>query len=221
MKVLLKNLAIFILLSLAISMLAACPNSTATQNNDDSTDQPEESDLTVADKSVKDDKPTESKTDKSKDDRYPLAPKAIATAEIEMLDGETFKLEDNKGKVVLINLWAIWCGPCIKEMPHLNEMQEKYKDKDFIILGLNTGDDFGNKEAQPNIEKFVKKQNLNYPIGWSHRELTTEFFTLGQMNGIPQSFLINREGKLTGIFQGGGPNVIFKMKETVEKIVNE
>jgi thiol-disulfide isomerase/thioredoxin len=209
MKVLIKNLAIFVSLSLVISILTACPNSSATQGTSDTTGQ-----------STAKNKKDQTDSDKSKDDSPP-APKAIATAEIEMLDGETFKLEDNKGKVVLINLWAIWCGPCIKEMPHLNEMQEKYKDKDFIILGLNTGDDFGNKEAQPNIEKFVERQKLNYKIGWSHRELTSEFFSLGQMNGIPQSFLINREGKLKGIFQGGGPNVIISMKETVDKIVNE
>ncbi len=202
-----KNFVLFIILSVAISALTAC------ENNSQANKSPEG-------------EQTENSTSKDSeipkvDDGLPFPPEAIANAEIELLNGEKFKIADNKGKVILVNLWAIWCIPCLKEMPHLNEMQEKYGDKDFVLLGLNTGDDLSEKESVENIEKFVAKQNLNYKIGWSDKNLSGEFYKLGQMNGIPQTFLINREGKLMGIFQGGGAEVIAKMKETVDKLMDE
>jgi thiol-disulfide isomerase/thioredoxin len=209
MKSIVKNLVLFLGLSLVLSAFAGCNGTASTESG---SSEKKSENVSKDDPEIK---------EKAKSSEYPPPPKAIATAEIELLNGDTFKLEENEGKVILINLWAIWCGPCIKEMPHLNEMQDKYKDKDFIILGLNTGDDFGQKEVKPNIEKFVDRLKLNYTMGWSQRELTDEFFRLGQMNGIPQSFLIDRDGKLRGMFQGGGPRVIISMKETVEKVVNE
>lgn len=191
-----KKLFLFALLAVTVAFVASCDTSTEATKNPDA------------------------KTEKEGSSEYPPAPKAIATADIEMLDGEEFKLEDQKGKVVLINLWAVWCMPCIKEIPHLNEMQEKYKDKGFVVVALNTGDDLGEKESVENVRRFVKKHDMRYPVGWSDEELTGAFFELGQMNGIPQNFLINREGELTGIFQGGGPKVIAMMEENVEKVVN-
>lgn len=158
---------------------------------------------------------------KKKDVDYPAAPSAIAQAEIKMLDGTTFKLEDQKGKVILFNLWATWCGPCLAEMPHLIETQDKYRDSGFEIIGLDVGDYNNNPEPAEEIEAFAKKKGLNYKLGWTTRELQNEFIKLTQMSGIPLSVLINREGKVTGIFTGGSQRVIKSMKETVEKTVNE
>lgn len=217
MKNKVKQLVLLIGLSLVLSAFISCSSTRPAESLSDSN----EVENGKKAENGKDVNSTKDNQAKSSNDDYPPPPKAIATADFELMNGQNFRVEDKKGKVILINLWAIWCGPCIKEMPHLNEMQEKFKDKDLVILGLNTGDDFGQKEVAANIDKFAKKQNLNYQIGYSARSTTEEFFRLGQMNGIPQSFLIDRNGKLRGIFQGGGPRVILTMKETVEKIVNE
>lgn len=198
MKVLLKNLGLFIVLSFVFSALISCTNSqTAGVENSSA---PSNTDGAPEKKKI----------------NYPPAPSAIMTADVKSLDGTTFKLQDKKGKVVLVNLWATWCGPCINEMPHLNEMQEKFKDKGFEIIGLDTDDE--SKEA---IDAFAAKQKLNYPLGWADGKLMNEFVKITKLQGIPQSILINREGQLTGVFTGGSPKVINKMKETVEKIVNE
>ena len=138
-----------------------------------------------------------------------------------MIDGTIFKLEDQKGKVILFNLWGIWCGPCIAEMPHLIEMQEKYRDKNFEIIGLNIGDQDGNPESEEAIKAFAEKQKLNYQLGYAGRALYDEFNRVSKLGGVPQSILVNRDGKMTGVFSGGGPRVIKLMKETVEKTVNE
>lgn len=203
MKDLLKNFALFIVLSIVFSALTAC--TTGSMNNA-ATDAPNTGSTDVK---------------KSDDKGYPSAPSAIAQAEIKMLDGGTFKLEDKKGKVVLFNLWGIWCGPCIQEMPHLVQMQEKYKDKNFEIVGLNVGDEDGNEEGAEAIKAFVEKQKLNYQIGWADRKLFEEFARVSKLAGVPQSVLINREGRMIGIFSGGGPKIINSMKETVDKAMVE
>lgn len=201
MKVFLKNFALFIVLVFAFSALTSCDGTkSASVNNDPN-----------APANTNSNAPT----DKSKIN-YPPAPSAIMQADIKALDDTTFKLQDKKGKVLLVNLWATWCGPCISEMPHLVEMQDKYKDKGFEVIGLDTDD-----ESKADIEAFAAKQKLNYQLGWANGAMMNEFVKISRLNGIPQSLLINREGQLTGVFTGGGPKTVEKMKETVEKIVNE
>ena len=201
MKVFLKNIALFIVLTLAFSALTSCTGTqTAPASNDPSSAPANSAQQPPEKKKV----------------NYPPAPSAIMQADVKNLDGTTFKLQDKKGKVVLVNLWATWCGPCIAEMPHLVAMQNKYKDKGFEIIGLDTDD-----ESKEEIEAFAAKQKLNYPLGWADTTMMSEFVKVTKLAGIPQSILINRDGQLTGVFTGGGPKTIEKMKETVEKIVNE
>ncbi len=195
MKVLVTNLVLFIVLTFAFSctntQTASLDNANAPAN---STDAPPE----------------------KKKINYPPAPSAIMTTDIKKLDGTTFKLQDKKGKVILINAWATWCGPCIAEMPNLIEMQDKFGGKGFEIIGLNS-----DNEPKDAIMAFVAKQKLNYQIAWADEAFMTEMIKVSRLQGIPQSLLINREGQLTGVFTGGGAATVNKMKETVEKIVNE
>jgi thiol-disulfide isomerase/thioredoxin len=151
-----------------------------------------------------------------KSSAYPPAPVGIMQSDIKDLDGKTFKIEDKKGKVVLINLWATWCGPCRSEMPHLIEMQEKYKDKNFEILGLNADD-----EPVEVVKAFSEQMKLNYFVGYADDKLSADIMKLSRQQGIPQSVLINREGQTAGVFFGSGARAINSMKESVEKILSE
>ncbi len=101
-------------------------------------------------------------------------------------------------------------------MPELIAMQEKYKDQNFEIIGLNTDD-----ETPEEVKAFVETMKLNYTIAWTDDKLMSEFLKLSKFNGIPQTFVIDREGHLRGVFVGGGPKVINQLKELVEKTVNE
>ena len=200
MRILLKNLAALVLFIFVFSAFLGCETSS------ESGEAPEK---TKADG-------VEKKKSPPKDEGIDL-PAPIAAAEAKMLEGEPFKFSDTKGSVVLVNLWAIWCGPCREEMPELVKMQEKYRGKKFQIVGLDV-----DPEPEAQVAKFVEKMGLNYKIGWAERGLVAEFIKLGGgKQGIPQSFLINREGKLVAVFTGVGPNVIGKMKETVDRVVNE
>jgi len=192
MKRFFTNLVLFTAMSVAFSGLTACTNTTTSQNGS-----------------------TETSKD-TQNSNYPPAPSAIMQADIKDLDGNTFKLEDKKGKVVLVDLWATWCGPCVAAMPELIELQDKYKDKNFEIVGLVTDD-----ESPESIKKFAQAKNLNYQLGYADVKLMSEFIKITRLQGIPQSILINREGKMVGVFPGGGPRVMAQIQETVEKTVNE
>lgn len=201
MKNLFTNIVLLAALSIAFSTLTACTNTASTQKGP--------ADNTAAPSANKDTTVTEK-------GNFPPAPAGIIQANIKTLEGSTFKLSDKKGKVVLVNMWATWCGPCINEMPHLVEMQDKYRDQGFEVIGLNQDD-----EDAELIKSFAAKQKLNYQLGWSDGALYSEFVKITKLAGIPQTILINREGQMTGVFAGGGNTVITKMKETVEKTVNQ
>lgn len=156
-----------------------------------------------------------------KEGNFPPVPSGLYQAEIKDLEGNAYKLEDKKGKVVLVSLWANWCGPCIAEMPHLIELQNKYKDKNFEVVGLNTGDQNGDQEPVENVKKFVASKQLNYPIGYADEKFFSEMIKITRMAAIPQSILINRDGQMTGIFKGGGSAVVGSIKEAVDKTMSE
>lgn len=203
MKFFLQNIALFVILTFAFSALTGCSGgntAVVTNNSTTGANTPEKiGNVNISEKSKV---------------NYPPAPSAIMQADIKLLDDTTFKLQDKKGKVLLINLWATWCIPCIEEMPHLVEMQEKYRDQGLEIIGLDV-----DPETKQEIETFAAKQKLNYTLGWADDKLQTEFVKVSRLNGIPQTLLINRDGQLTGVFTGGGRRTIDKMKQTVEKIV--
>ena len=152
---------------------------------------------------------------KKKND-YPPVAVAVARSDLKNLDGTTFKVEDKKGKVLLLNMWATWCGPCRAEMPTLVKMQDAHRDKGLEIIGLNTDD-----ESVEAINEFAEDMKLNYTLVWADTAMQAALLKISKFGGIPQSFIIDREGNLRGVFRGANPADIKKMDELVEMIVNE
>lgn len=161
------------------------------------------------------------KTGDGKTSAYPPLATSLADAELELLDGSKTKISDRKGKVLLLNIWGIWCGPCRAEMPHLVELQEKYGEKGLEIVGLNIGDQNLAPENVDAIKVFSEKMKLNYTIVRSPRPTTEQFYKVTKQQVVPQTLLVDREGHLRGVFVGGGERVINSMKENVEKAMSE
>jgi Thiol-disulfide isomerase and thioredoxins len=143
----------------------------------------------------------------SKGADYPPLVGALTNADLTLIDGTVTKVADRKGKVLLLNLWATWCGPCRSEMPHLVEMQDQYRDQDFQILGLNVGNE-GGPESVEDIKKFAEMMKLNYELARIPDETTIQFYKATNFQAIPISMVVDREGRLRGVFLGGGGNVI-------------
>ena len=147
---------------------------------------------------------------------YPKITTAVATAEIKALDGSTYTINDKQGKILLLNLWATWCGPCRSEMPALVRMQEKHGAQGFEVIGLNT-----DEETVEVINNFTAELKLNYAIAYADTKLQSDMLKISKFPGIPQSFLLDREGRLRGVFRGANPKDVAKMEEVVERVVNE
>ncbi len=154
---------------------------------------------------------------------YPLLVSGIADANIELADGTVTKVSERKGKVILLNLWGIWCGPCRAEMPALAQMQAQYGDKGFEVIGLNVGDSDGKPEPLENIKKFEAEftPKINYALGRIDRATINQFYLLTRQEVVPQSILITRDGHLRGVFVGGGPRITASMQETLDKAMAE
>jgi thiol-disulfide isomerase/thioredoxin len=155
-------------------------------------------------------------THTSRSSEYPPLPASIAQADLKNLDGTTFKVADRKGKVLLLNMWATWCGPCRGEMPSLVALQDKHRDKGFEILGLDTDD-----EKVDDINRFAEEMKLNYTLVWANNETQNALVNISKFGGIPQSFLVDREGHLRGVFKGGGKAEVQKLSDLVDSVVNE
>jgi peroxiredoxin len=118
------------------------------------------------------------------------------------LDGKTVSLSSFKGKVVLLNFWATWCGPCKAEIPGFVELQAQYKN-DLVILGLSVDDPADKAKA------FADQYKVNYPmvLGLGHDEIQDAY---GPIYGIPASFLISRDGKVCKRHLGIAPKSQFE-----------
>ena len=104
------------------------------------------------------------------------------------LDGKMVSLSDYTGKVVLVNIWATWCPPCVEEMPSMEKLYQKLKDKDFEILAVSV-DSLGAKAVAP----FMKKHNLTFPALIDSAGTSR---TIYRTTGIPESFIIDKKGIL-------------------------
>jgi thiol-disulfide isomerase/thioredoxin len=117
------------------------------------------------------------------------------------LDGKPVTLADSKGKVVLVNFWATWCGPCRAEVPDLVELQNKYKDR-LQILGLVVDDD--DRDA---IKKFAEQFGINYPVAIATDELRLQY---GGIPALPTSFVLDSEGRIVQKHEGLRDPVLYE-----------
>ena len=118
------------------------------------------------------------------------------------LDGKDVKISAHKGKVILLNFWATWCGPCKAEIPGFVELQDKYK-KDLVVVGFSVDDTADKARA------FATEYKINYPImlGLGREDIQGAY---GPIWGIPASFLISKDGKVCKRHMGIAPKAVFE-----------
>ena len=126
----------------------------------------------------------------------------ILQAENRAARGAPIKLGDYSGKVLLVNLWATWCGPCRMETPELVKLNKEFRDRGVEMIGLSTEDPEASADS---VSDFIREYKVDYQIGWAKREVAQ---TLMQGRAsIPQSFVIARDGRIVRRFIGFRPDL--------------
>lgn len=145
----------------------------------------------------------------------------IRDTKVKTLDGGSLKLSDYDNKVVVVNLWATWCGPCRQEMPDLVKLNQEYKSRGLVVLGLATT--YNERDDPEHVKQFIKKQNVDYKILWDDGALAGPL--VQSVNGrsvIPQSFIISRDGKIVKHFSGfNALSTPTLMRQAVEEALND
>ena len=113
---------------------------------------------------------------------------------IPSLDGHELSLNDYRGKYLLVNFWATWCGPCKVEMPSLESLHQKYKKQNFAIIAVSN-DIFGAQVVEP----YIQAEHYTFPVGLDPKLKVSNQFGV---TSLPTTFLINPQGKIIGVLNG-------------------
>jgi thiol-disulfide isomerase/thioredoxin len=130
------------------------------------------------------------------------------------LDGESHRLSELRGKVVLINFWATWCPPCREEMPSMQRLYESLEGEDFEVLAVNVG------EREPNVFSYARGEigtELTFPILLDPEAKVIERFPV---RGLPTSFLVDKQGRLAYKAVGGRDMTSEAFRGTVLKLLD-
>ena len=123
-----------------------------------------------------------------------IAPLAAAPDfTLHVMNGANLRLQEQRGRVVMVNFWATWCGPCRQEMPQLNRLYEKYHAAGFVLLGVNVDDDTS-KAAE-----VAGKLGVTFPVLLDTDKTVSKLYELSTM---PSTVIIDRDGKVRYVHRG-------------------
>ena len=109
---------------------------------------------------------------------------------LEDLNGKKVELKQLKEKVILLNFWATWCGPCKEEMPYLEALHQQFKEKKFVLLTISV--DYNGLKT---VKEFIDKHHYTFPVLLDPKGKTLDLF---QIKGIPTTLLIDKRGRIVG-----------------------
>jgi peroxiredoxin len=136
---------------------------------------------------------------------------AVPNFTVATIDGKTLTMSDLKGKVVLVNFFATWCGPCMSEMPHVeSEIWQKLKSDKFVVLAV------GREHTTEQLVKFNKEKGFTFPIA---PDPNREVYKLFATQYIPRNYVIDKDGKIAFQSMGYSPEEFGKMVELIKGLL--
>jgi len=125
-------------------------------------------------------------------------------------EGKTVQLSDFAGKVVVLNFWATWCGPCRTEIPGFVRLYSKYQDKGLVIVGISV-----DQKGWSVVKPFMKQYKINYPILMANQQVVLDY---GGIQAIPTTFIINQDGEIVEKLVGLRPETYFENR--IQQLLN-
>ena len=138
-------------------------------------------------------------------------PPAVSVAPLKDAKSASFKLADFFGKVMVVNLWATWCGPCRREIPELVKLNKEFHSCGVEMIGLSTENPEASAEK---VRKFIQDFQIDYRIGWAPAEVGVPL--MQGHEAIPQIFVISRDGRILQRFIGYSAAYSTQLKQVLE-----
>src|SRR5262249_17758575 len=140
----------------------------------------------------------------------PLVGKPAPDFQLKLLDGTAFRLSDYKGKTVVLDFWATWCGPCVQAMPVLEETVADFKEQGVKLIAVNM------QEDAKTIGRFLERTELHPAVALDADGVAAQKYAV---SAIPQTVIIDAEGKVARLFIGGGPAYGDQVREALNATV--
>jgi peroxiredoxin len=145
-----------------------------------------------------------------------VSAKAVQTAApdftLKSQKGDNLKLSELRGKVILINFWASWCGPCRQEMPVLNELYQHYRPLDFTILGVNV------EQNSDDAKSLLKDVSVSFPILFDNKNKVSKLY---DVKGMPSTVLVDRDGNIRYVHMGYQPGTEAEYQSQIRALIRE
>jgi len=144
-------------------------------------------------------------------------PDSLLNREFKSIDQGSFRLADFSGKVIVVNLWATWCGPCRREVPDYEKVRKEYAGRGVEFIGLTTEDP---RTSSDRVQKFAHDFNFHFRLGWADRE--TARTLMNGRNVLPQTVVIAPDGRIISHWRGYSPTQSRdRLREIIDHALSE
>ncbi len=141
-----------------------------------------------------------------------LVGKPAPDFELDLLGGKRFRLTNSKGRIVVLDFWATWCGPCLQAMPQVDRVIREFSDQDVQLIAVNL------EEPVKQITSTLERHKLQMSVALDRDGVVAAKY---EATAIPQTVIIDRDGKVNRLFVGGGPHLAEELREALRKLVSE